>query len=423
MLPLSIIKSTGIYTTSSIINKGIPFFLLPVMTRFLSPDDYGILAIAVVLQGFITPFIGLNTSSAILRKYFEPGANIPRYIFNCLLLWISSSFLIFIVLQAGGNFIETLLSFPSSWLWGIWVVASCQYVVELSLSLLQMQEKPLRFSLLEISRTLLTVSLTLWLVVGLAMNWEGRILANIFTETFFLGVGLILITAAPGLDFRWDSSSVKHAIRFSLPLIPHTICNLLITMVDRLFIVKMVSVAEAGLYAAGYQFGMVISFLDTSFSRAYLPWLYRLMSERPPGYRHRLVTFIYSLFIGILLFTLLLSVTAPSVIDVFLGSRFQNAGQFVFWIALAYAFNAIYRLFTAFIAFAEKTRYLPCITATTLLMNIALNYILILQNGAVGAAQATTITYGIKLVLTWAITAKVYPLPWKSLEIKTSHRS
>jgi len=42
-------KNSLVYTGTNVINKAIPFFLLPIMTRYLTPTDYGIVATFNVL--------------------------------------------------------------------------------------------------------------------------------------------------------------------------------------------------------------------------------------------------------------------------------------------------------------------------------------------------------------------------------------
>ncbi|GAI91605.1 unnamed protein product, partial [marine sediment metagenome] len=55
---------------------------------------------------------------------------------------------------------------------------------------------------------------------------------------------------------------------------------------------------------------------------------------------------------------------------------------------------------------------LAWITLMSAVINIGLNYFLIKANGAIGAAQATTITFFISFILTWILSAKVYQMPW-----------
>lgn len=47
------------------------------------------------------------------------------------------------------------------------------------------------------------------------------------------------------------------------------------------------------------------------------------------------------------------------------------------------------------------------------IINIILNYIFTKRFGAVGAAQATTIVFGIKFLAVWILSAKLHKIPWK----------
>ncbi len=41
------------------------------------------------------------------------------------------------------------------------------------------------------------------------------------------------------------------------------------------------------------------------------------------------------------------------------------------------------------------------------------SYVLIQENGSIGAAQATTLFSFIMFVSVWILSAKIYPIPWK----------
>jgi Na+-driven multidrug efflux pump len=45
-------------------------------------------------------------------------------------------------------------------------------------------------------------------------------------------------------------------------------------------------------------------------------------------------------------------------------------------------------------------------------INVILNYFFIKANGAIGAAQATIVTFLIIFILTWILSARVYKMPW-----------
>ena len=74
----SLFQSAFIYTLTRAINSAIPFFLMPVLTRYLTPVDYGIVAMFGVLLSFVASFTGLSIHGAIassimtVMKYICP---------------------------------------------------------------------------------------------------------------------------------------------------------------------------------------------------------------------------------------------------------------------------------------------------------------------------------------------------------------
>lgn len=63
-----LIKSSLIYLVSSVINKGLPFILLPILTKYLTPEEYGIIA---MFQLSITVFYALVGEDGVSIMYSE----------------------------------------------------------------------------------------------------------------------------------------------------------------------------------------------------------------------------------------------------------------------------------------------------------------------------------------------------------------
>ena len=76
-------KNTFIYAGSSAINQAIPFFLLPIMTRYLTPTDYGIVATFNVLLAVMGVFVGLSMNGAVSVNFFKLNRDeLKKYIGN-----------------------------------------------------------------------------------------------------------------------------------------------------------------------------------------------------------------------------------------------------------------------------------------------------------------------------------------------------
>ena len=69
-----------LYLLFSFLNRGLPFLLLPVYSRCLTPEDYGIYALFLTAVTISNPFLTLCWPSAIAFIYFNKEFDICRYV-------------------------------------------------------------------------------------------------------------------------------------------------------------------------------------------------------------------------------------------------------------------------------------------------------------------------------------------------------
>jgi len=415
LITSKLFKSAGIYTLTSVINSAIPFLLLPILTRYLSPTDYGIVSMFGLLVSFIAPFTGLSVHGAIARMYYEKDTiDIKEYITNCIYILISSTLLVSIVFFLFSNVIASISSVPSQILWMVVVVSFSQFITRIVLILWQVQVKPIQYGIFQISQTLLNMLLSIILVVFIGLTWKGRVYAQLITLIIFVLIGFSILLKNKWLKFNINKTYIKHALGYGVPLIPHALGAIVMTMTDRIFITNMVGIETTGVYTVGYQIGMIIDLLATSFNQAYVPWLYSKLKENIPEMKFKIVRLTYLYFVIILFLAISLSIIAPSFLNIFIGKEFNQSSIYVTWIAIGYAFHGMYFMVVNFIFYVNKNYLLTLVTFLSAVLNIILNYILIGRYGAIGAAQATTIVYGVQFLSVWFLSNKTYRMPWFS---------
>lgn len=412
----SLFKDTSIYTLMTMINKAIPFLLLPLLTRYLTPTDYGIVSMFTLLSSVMLPFIGISGDAAISRQYFnQEKYNIKKYVGNVFIILIFSSFLIGFLLHLFSNQLSLISSFPRDYLWTVVLYTVTLFIMNVKLSLWRAQKKSILFSLFNISKTFFNIIFSILLIVFIGLGWEGRIYALLFTGFIFSIVSIFSLIKNKEIKIEFDINYLKNAIAYGFPLIPHLLSGTILSMTDRLFITNMIGVGVTGIYSVGYQIGSIINILSHSFNNAYIPWLYEKLKENQYATKVKIVKFTYIYFVGILLLALGLGILAPIFLNVFLGKAFNESSVYVIWIALGYAFNGMYLMVVNYIFYEQKNSILAMVTFATALLNIVLNYFFIRKFGAIGAAQATTIIFAIKFVVVWVLSAKVHKMPWKEV--------
>ncbi len=410
---LSLIKNASIYTFSNIINSALPFLLLPILTRYMSPSDFGIVAMFSVMVNIVSPFTGFSVHAAIQRQYYEKETvDIPTYVANCLLILLCGGIIVSIFLYCFLDSISVLSSIPNNWIWAVVVVSMFQFIILINLSLWQVTLKARTFAWYQFSRTVVNILLTLLFVVGMRLSWQGRIAAQIYTMALFGLVSFFILHKGNWIQYRVNRTYIINALKFGIPLVPHTIGAVMMTMTDRFFITNMVSIHATGLYSVGYQIGMIICIIENSFNQAYVPWLFDCLKMENKSTNLMIVRMTYIYFFIIVGLAIGLSILAPFFLKFFVGKDFAGATIFIFWIALGYAFSGMYKMVVNYIFFVQKTYILAWVTFSCALVNVLLNYILIKLNGSIGAAQATTITFFLSFIFTWILSNKVYKMPW-----------
>ena len=112
ILSSSLLKASGIYSITSVINSAIPFLLLPILTRYLTPSDYGIVSMFGTLVSITSVFVGVNIHGAIQREYFnKENIDFKQYIGNCLIILVSTAIATLTILYTFKTTIENLLEF------------------------------------------------------------------------------------------------------------------------------------------------------------------------------------------------------------------------------------------------------------------------------------------------------------------------
>lgn len=407
------IRTAQIYTFANILNAAIPFLLIPILTRYLTPADYGIVAMFGVLLNLVAPFTGVNLHGAIARQYYDRDeVDMPLYVSNCLLILFCSTITVGVIFYICAEPLSRISSVPVRWLWAVIIVSAAQFINRVNLTLWQVQVKPIAYGVYQVSQTVIILILSIWFVVDLGMNWQGRVQAQVIGFATYAVLGLYILKREGWIKSGIDKAYIKNALNFGVPLIPHSLGSIVKTIIDRIMITSMISVAATGLYSVGFQVGMIIGILEGAFNLAYTPWLFERLKQNRYSDKIRIVKLTYVYFVVIISMAVGLGLIAPWFLTFFVGPKFLGSGQFVFWIAMGFAFNGMYKMVVNYIYYERKTYILAWITISMALISIVANYFAIKYLGAIGAAYTYAGMSFVTFFVVWYASARVYKMPW-----------
>lgn len=408
----SLVKSTGIYTITKVINSSIPFLLLPVLTTYLTPSDYGIVYMITTVIAFVTPFVTLNLDSAVVRRYYYKNENIAQYIGTCSYIIIILCILCTIIFYIGGDFFINLTEIPRYVLLFVPFYCFLFFFRNIVLYNWQVRNEPVYYGLFSIVSTILEITLALILIVGIGFNWQGRALSLIVSSFILAIYSVYLLKKKSMLEMIFVREKAIHATKYGTGLIPHAIGSSLIVMSNNFFITKMISVEETGLYGVSASLASMVSFITLSFNNAFVPWLFGHLSFKDNGINKKIVRVTYAYFLLLIGLGFLCFFLIKIIFPFFVNEQFDGSVKYLPWLILGLVFQGGYFMMANYILYSEKTYYNGIVTIIIGILSVFLNYVLIWSYGAIGAAIAFSITYLLYFILTWLIANKVYPMPW-----------
>lgn len=292
------------------------------------------------------------------------------------------------------------------------LVAALQFVTLLRLSIWQVEGKAGTYALMQVTQSGLNAALSVALVLGVGLAWEGRVWGITLSAALMGCVALSSLSKDEWLTSRVQRDHVHDALKFGAPLVLHLTGGLLISTVDRWILTNLLDLAQTGIYSVALQLGMVISLITGAANKAYAPWLFRHLAHQTELEKIRLVRYTYAYFLGILGLAVAIGLAAPALLSVLVGRSFQAASTVVPLVAVGYAFGGMYFMVTNYVFVAGATARLSLITVTAGGINLLCTYWLVQGHGISGAGYGFIVSQLFLFLGTWALAQSVHPMPW-----------
>ena len=256
---------------ASIATKALGFFLIPIYTKYLSPDDYGVLGTLITITELLPIILSLSIDLAFARFFHDYKKDETK------LTTLYSSVFWFVAIFGGAMltlfffstyfWLETLLKVP------VYPFAFLAFIPAIFAQLNQLGIRFLRQSLQARTASIITVlsavvnmGLSVILLVEFDMGVEGRligigaaILINfIFLTTMFVRSGM--------LKWTFNKKILLECLYYSTPMVLMTASNWINNVSDRLVVAKYVDMTAVGLYSLAFQFAFIIDVIGNAIT-------------------------------------------------------------------------------------------------------------------------------------------------------------
>jgi O-antigen/teichoic acid export membrane protein len=399
------------YTAASVISKLIAVALLPLYTRYLTIEDYG--AAEVMFAGVVTASIvvRLGLIEALLRFYYKDGEDPAAVVSSSFaaLFWLSTLAAL-AALPFAGPISDALLKEPAPDLariaiGGLWVLTMFEYL----LTLFRLEERARAFFTTTILNVLTTIGLTVVLVVGRGEGARGLLLGSYASGAVFV-LGLIFVHRHR-LSLLFDRALLRRLMRFGLPTMPAELSLYLLNFVDRIIIVRYAGLGEAGLYSLAVKFAQGVNVLVRGFQLAWPPLAY---SIRDDDQARRAYAAVVTWFVtGCAFVVIAMWLFSRWIVRALAAPEFFPSYEAVGLISTGVTLYALYMVLVVILGRTGRTEFNFPATIGALVANVALNLALVPPLGIVGAGLALVASYVVVVVLMYAFTQRLFPVPYE----------
>lgn len=398
-------KGFLIYGIGGILQKFMGLLLLPLFTRVLSPEDYGVLALLGFAVVALSGLFSLGTGNSMGLLYFREEKPVRR----AAVVWSNV-----ILLLANGAALASVLCFYAPSI-STWIFETQEYadllrisflglvvstVTDPFLAFLRMEERARLYVVLTLTSAALTLAFNACFVIGFEWGVTGAALAGLVAN--MLSFGMILLVVMRTLKFNVDLNLLLPLVRIGFPSIFGLFAFLLIDYADRQMLQRMLGLHALGVYTVGYNFGMAMLIFVGAFSTAWPSFFMSFVNRQEEARRlfGKILRY-YVLAFGLL--ALSFFAAAKPMVELLTGSNFQAAYSVIGLVATAYVLKGVYLIFLPGLYFRNKLHVQAGVEWSAAVVNICLNFWWIPLFGIVGAAMATVAGYLALSVLCWML--------------------
>jgi O-antigen/teichoic acid export membrane protein len=386
--------NTIFYTIGEVIPKILAFLLLPILTKYLSPDEYGITNYTNTVMLFFFVLTSLSLNTYVLRNYYKiPTAREQQML-------IGNIFSFTLVLNAVVTVLE-LIMFPllirklhiNIPYYPFFMLAILNNFLEgisiIPLVIYRINDKARLFVFVNVSKTFLQFALTTVFLVslhyGLLSVYLSRLVINvIYAVVFFMVIYKHSI-------FKINVPQIKDALRFSLPLLPGAISYIFISSFDRIVLERTISLTELGIYSSAATLALALNIVVQGLYRSFEQ---RIFKDHGTAAYENKVDLLYKFFLlSLLCAGCFLSIFSKEVFLFFTSARYLSAYRLVPFLVVPVIIAGI-NTFLSTLMIAEGKQVL--ITKGTLLsaaVTLLGNLLITPRMGIPGAIMTSVVSF------------------------------
>lgn len=391
------------YVAGNVLVKGVAFFVLPIFTKLMTTEEYGIFSIYASYLSIVEVIALFGLSSTVRISKYDTNIDYEKYVATIIYvpaaLCLAFAIPLNIILAFKGEF----LSMNSS-LWNYLLsTASIAAISNIVCAKQIIDGKYKLHTLYSISFTLLNAGISIALAYTIFRNHDIH-MSRVIGQFISQGIATLLLVVFSKTIRKIDIKYLKQAFIWGMPLLLHTLATVVLTQTDKIVIKYLDGYSSAGIYGVAVTFVAIPLVVYTSFEGAWAPWFYSKINENEYS---NIRSFNNIYIIGMAFMVSIFMLAAPTLIMLFTDNAYWESMYSLVPLTASVFFEMTYGICVSVEYFYKKTWYITVGTVAAVAFNIALDVLFVTLWGYIAAAYATVLSKIILFVFHFFISKRI----------------
>ena len=421
---------TMIYGLSTILARIINFLFVPIYTRLLSPESYGVVTEFMAYIAVLQVMLVLGLETGCFRFANKEGIDTKKVYSSAFVtvFGVSAAFLALMIAFASP--IASALGYGGyeSCIMYMGGILALDAVTAILFAKLRQENKALKFAILKtvkiITETAANLVLFLWFPSHVdSAPWLlnfipatpdfSYVIFSIFISCVVCG--LMFIPDFLKLSFSLDPKLMKQMLAYSIPLMIAALPGVVNDFLDRILFRYFDTNADAwrsslGLYQAAVKLAVIMNLFIQMFRYAAEPFFFRQSREKGSVKLYADVQEYFTAFCGLVFLGVILYI---DIIALILGPEFREAVGIVPIMLLSYMILGMLFNVSMWYKLSGKTNVAIWITLSGLVVTALVIVLFMPKYSYWAAAYGHLASYIVMFVISAVLGAKYYPIPYR----------
>lgn len=413
------LKNGLFYMLPVIVGNALPILTLPIFTRILSVEEFGVFALSQVYAIFVNGISNFGLTIGYERNFYESEEKLKRagLLFSTL-AFVISTFLFFAVFTFifKGPIAQLIIGSEKYNYIIFWSYCSTGMTSLKAYYLIYLKntENAKAYVWYTIDENLIGVALSLFMVAFLKIGVMGMIWGPLIASAVVFIVLSVRFMRQLPVVLNWEL--LKDSLRISLPLTPRIFFGVIGNQFDKYMIGLLSSVGGAGIYNLGQKIANIVFTFMTAIQNVFAPQVYKRMFEMDEETGGKsigiyLTPFVYISISG----ALMVSLFSEEIIMLLTPKSYHGAIEIVSILSMLFATYFFGK--QPQLIYAKKTAITSWLTLIGIAMNILINIPFISYWGVIGAAYGTLLAGLISGIISFVVSQRYYEIKWEYSKI------